>query len=229
MIEVLNLCVRFGDVEVLQKVNLHVNEGERVGILGMSGCGKSTLLRTIAGFKVPCQGTISIGGRKVDNFPPNKRGIAYMPQRHAVFPALSVWGNLALGVQKPTKVDDIARSVKIDHLLERTTGLSGGEERRVALGRALGTSNKVLLLDEPFSSLDAPMQISLRQEVEQVITTHGLTVVVVTHDIRDLSALKVDHLGIMQAGKMIQYGLFSEVLNFPVNNYAAALMQKSDV
>lgn len=226
MIEVRDLSVTYHGAPVVHNLSLTVSEGERLGIIGMSGCGKSTLLRTIIGFKAPSRGTVVVCGKDVTDLPPHERGIAYMPQRHAVFPALSVWGNLALGSKDPQRVEDVAHAVRVPHLLDRTYGLSGGEERRVALGRALGTSHSIMLLDEPFSSLDAPLQVSLRREVSEVLSASRMTAVVVTHEIRDLYALCVDHVGIMEAGRLIQHGTLEEVTRQPVNDYAAVMLQR---
>lgn len=176
---------------LLNGVQLSVASGQTVAILGASGCGKSTLLKIVAGLEAPDSGTVWMDGRDITRMPPEQRHFALMFQDFALFPHLTVQDNVAFGLVEQGIRKAQARSQAVEMLrrfgmeafaLSRVWQLSGGEQQRVALARALITQPRVLLLDEPFSALDAELRVHLREEFRQHITAHGMATLWVTHD-----------------------------------------------
>ncbi|MFC7394127.1 ABC transporter ATP-binding protein [Scopulibacillus cellulosilyticus] len=211
-LRITSLNKSFGKVNVLRDVNLHVPSGQIAAVLGPSGCGKTTLLRTIAGFEEPDRGCIEVGEITVcDNsrsLPPEKRRIGYVPQEGALFPHLTVADNVAFGL--PRKLRRLGR---VEEMLELTGmanlgrrmphELSGGQQQRVALARALAPSPSLILLDEPFSALDAGLRTTLREDVRTALKESGTTAVIVTHDQEEALSM-ADVVSVMKSGQMIQ-------------------------
>jgi ABC-type Fe3+/spermidine/putrescine transport system ATPase subunit len=231
-IEVDRLEVSYGSTPVLHGVNLSVSPGEFIAILGSSGCGKTTLLRTIAGFQKASAGAIRLFGRDVVNTPPEKRGMAMMFQSYALWPHMTVLGNVGYGLRLRGVAKDeirsrVARILKMLNLsgLEdrKVTNLSGGQRQRVALGRALAVEPAILLLDEPLSNLDAKVRIQLRQEIKLLQSRLGFTAIHVTHD-REEAMTMADRIVVMDAGRIAQMGTPKEVFDHPDSPFVASFM-----
>ena len=198
MLEVRNLHKRFNERIVADGVNLSVAAGEVVALLGPSGSGKSTLLKIVAGLETADQGSVWFGGQDVTQLPPERRGFALMFQDFALFPHLNVLDNVAFGLieQRIPKTAARARARDLldrfglgNHAAAKVWVLSGGEQQRVALARALITAPRALLLDEPFSALDAELRVSLRAEFSQRIQDAGMATLLVTHDESEARAM----------------------------------------
>jgi len=213
---VTNVTKRFGSHLAVESVSLQVAIGDAVVILGPSGCGKTTLLRLVAGLETPDSGEISLSGTKVAGLgrsmvPPHQRGIGFVFQDLALWPHLTVWKNLefVLGSVKTARADRAERIhqalnlVRIEPLSARYPHeLSGGEQQRVALARALVGQPRLLLLDEPLSSLDPELRTTLRAELTRLQRDLGVTMVYVTHD-RDDAAALADDVVEMRAGRIV--------------------------
>lgn len=191
MLELRNLHKQFGERLVADGVNLSVAAGEIVALLGPSGSGKSTLLKIVAGLEVADQGSVWFDGQDLTLQPPERRGFALMFQDFALFPHLNVLDNVSFGLveQRIAKAEARARARDMlsrfglaSHAAAKVWVLSGGEQQRVALARALITAPRALLLDEPFSALDAELRVSLRDEFSQRIKEAGMATLLVTHD-----------------------------------------------
>lgn len=214
----------FGEGNVLKGISISVEENELVAILGSSGAGKSTLLRLIAGFERPDQGQIDFDGTEVagDQFvPAEKRKIGIVPQDGALFPHLNVYDNIGFGIAK-----DPDRASRIQQLLDLTEleglekrkpqELSGGQMQRVALARALAPRPKLVLLDEPFSALDAELRDRLRNDVRKIIRAEGVSAILVTHDQEEALSL-ADRVAVLREGRIIQVGTPTEIYNSPAD------------
>ena len=193
-------------------INLNIEDGEFMVLVGPSGCGKSTTLRMIAGLERVTGGTISIGGKVVNNLEPKERGIAMVFQSYALYPHMTISKNMAFGLQlaKKTKefitdtVGRTAKALQLDHMMERKpAALSGGQRQRVALGRAIVRNPKVFLFDEPLSNLDAKMRVQMRSEISRLHAQLGTTMVYVTHD--QVEAMTMgDRICVMRDGIIMQ-------------------------
>ncbi len=222
-----------GAAPVLQGVNLSVPAGSLVAVLGLSGCGKTTLLRVIAGFERVQRGRIALGTRTLDDghrtyVPPERRGIGYVPQEGALFPNLTVRANIAFGLSRAQRRTDVVREllelVGLEHLARRFPHqLSGGEQQRVALARALAREPEVLLLDEPFSSLDASLRGTVREEVSALLRSRGATTVLVTHDQEEALSL-ADSVAVLRDGTVVQQGTPGELYSTPVDARLASFL-----
>ena len=215
----------YGPVLAVDGVDLDVAPGEFLTLLGPSGCGKSTLLRLIAGFEDPGAGTIRLFGDEVAGeartVPPEARGVGLVFQQLALFPHLDVAGNVGYGLRHLGRSERKARVAELLELVDLAdTGkrypdqLSGGQAQRVALARALAPSPRVVLLDEPFSSLDTTLRASLRAEVRSILQTAGVTAVLVTHD-QDEALSLGDRVGVMFEGRIVRHGAPREVYDEP--------------
>ena len=219
-------------VDALIDVNLHVADREFVVIVGPSGCGKTTLLRLLAGLDDPTSGTIHIGDRNVHNVEPKDRDIAMVFQNYALYPHMTVFKNLAFGLKMrrtpkaeiAARVAETADLLGIGHLLDRKPGsLSGGEQQRVALGRAIVRTPAVFLFDEPLSNLDVALRNRMRLEIKELHRKLGATIVYVTHDQEEAMTLG-DRIVVMNGGAVQQCGPPLEVYQRPANRFVAGFV-----
>mgnify|MGYP000678055570 CR=1 FL=1 len=215
-IELRGIAKAYGTVDAVAGVDLDVAPGEFLTLLGPSGCGKSTLLRLIAGFEDPDRGTIRLFGDDVAGdgrtMPPEQRGVGLVFQQLALFPHLDVAGNVGYGLRRLGRHERKARVAELLELVDLADSgrrypdqLSGGQAQRVALARALAPAPRVVLLDEPFSSLDTTLRASLRTEVRSILRTAGVTAVLVTHD-QDEALSLGDRVGVMFDGRIVRHG-----------------------
>ena len=227
---------RFGDIVAVDAVDLDVRRGEFVGVLGPSGCGKTTLLRLVAGFERPDGGGIEIDGRAVAgprrNVPPEARRIGMVFQESSLFPHLDVAGNIGFGIPRRARerrVPELVALVGLAGLQHRMPHeLSGGQQQRVALARALAPDPALILLDEPFSSLDATLRSQLRGEVREILRAAGATTLFVTHD--QAEALEIsDRVAVMRAGRIEQVSTPDELYLRPVNRFVAGFVGEANL
>jgi multiple sugar transport system ATP-binding protein len=228
-VKVCDLDLQFGDIKVLQKLNLEIAQGEFLVLLGSSGCGKSTLLNCIAGLLDISAGQIFIGDKNVTWSEPSERGIGMVFQSYALYPQMTVEGNLSFGLKNArmpreeikSRVERAAKILQIEPLLNRKPGaLSGGQRQRVAIGRALVRDVDVFLFDEPLSNLDAKLRVDLRVELNLLHQRLKNTMIYVTHDQIEAMTL-ADRIAIMKGGKIMQLGTPNEIYNHPKNLYVA--------
>ncbi len=225
-----------GEVRAVDGVSLDIKQGDLVTLLGPSGCGKTTTLRLIAGFEFPTSGEIRLDGRAINDLPPHKRDMSMVFQSYAIFPHLSVYENIAYGLNVQHKSqDEIRRRVgKVMELVELTglenrqpNQLSGGQQQRVALARALVMEPKVLLMDEPLSNLDAKLREQMRTEIRQIQQRLGITSVYVTHDQVEAMTLS-DQVVVMNRGKIEQVGPPAEVYRRPRTRFVADFIGRAN-
>ncbi|MCX5512206.1 ABC transporter ATP-binding protein [Kaistia algarum] len=231
-VSIRDLDIAFGSVKVLKALDLDIAEGEFVVLLGPSGCGKSTLLNAVAGLLDVAAGQIWIGGKNVTWEEPKDRGIGMVFQSYALYPRMTVRGNLSFGLKmaKTPKADIEARVAKaskilqIEPLLERRPSeLSGGQRQRVAIGRALVRDVDVFLFDEPLSNLDAKLRTELRVEIKRLHHELGSTMIYVTHD--QIEALTLaDRIAVMYGGVIQQLATPKEIYRRPVNRFVAGFV-----
>jgi multiple sugar transport system ATP-binding protein len=220
---------RYGDVPVIEGLDLHIRDGELMVLVGPSGCGKSTALRMVAGLEEVTAGTIRIGSRVVNDLAPKDRDIAMVFQSYALYPHMTVRENLEFGLrmrgvdkgETQRRVDGAAGILGIGHLLDRKPkDLSGGQRQRVAVGRAIVREPAVFLFDEPLSNLDAKLRVQTRAEITKLQQTLGTTSVYVTHD--QVEAMTMGHrITVMREGKIQQVGTPAEVYDHPANVFVA--------
>jgi iron(III) transport system ATP-binding protein len=217
-------------------IDLSVKGGELVTLLGPSGCGKTTMLRMVAGFEMPTEGNILLGGKDVTSQPPNKRNVGMMFQSYALFPHLDVYQNIEYGLkvqkvpenERKKRVGDMMDLMKISEYSNRMPNqISGGQQQRVALARAVVTRPQVLLFDEPLSNLDAKLREYMRDELRKIQIEIGITSLYVTHDQSEAMAIS-DRVVIMRAGKIEQQGSNKEIYSHPVNSFVANFMGKAN-
>jgi putative spermidine/putrescine transport system ATP-binding protein len=222
----------FGKHEVVHDASLAVQQGEFVSFLGPSGCGKTTILRMVAGFETPSRGRIVIGGKDVTNLKPNNRNIGMVFQSYALFPNLTVGGNIGFGLKVAgastaeisDRVKETLALIKLPQLADRYPWqLSGGQQQRVALARALAPRPSVLLLDEPLSALDAKIRVSLREEIRSIQQDLGITTIFVTHDQEEALSMS-DRVMVMNTGHVEQVGTPFEVYNKPKTRFVASFV-----
>jgi multiple sugar transport system ATP-binding protein len=229
------LTKRFGAVLAVNQANLDVNDGEFLVIVGESGCGKTTTLRLIAGLELPDEGTIFIGGAPVNDVPVGKRNVQMIFQNYALWPHMKIFDErgytnltLPLKIRKWSKerigefLRPLAQRVGIEESFFRRkpTELSGGQQQRVALGRAMTTSPRVLLMDEPLSNIDPPNRLKMRGEIMKFHREHRLTTVYVTHNLADGVAL-ADRIAVMRNGRFEQVETPENLIRQPANAYVA--------
>lgn len=216
----------FGQGLVLSEVNLCVDQGDLAAILGQSGCGKTTLLRIIAGLLEPDTGSITLAGRDLKDVAPQHRRVCLVPQEGALFPHLNVVENVGFGLRGGTKhprTRELLDLVGLTDLAYRMPHeISGGQAQRVAVARALAVEPDLVLLDEPFSALDASARSGLRTDLRRVLAETGTTAVLVTHDQEEALSL-ADRLVLMAHGKVIQVGSAEDVYQRPLSLAAARL------
>jgi ABC-type Fe3+/spermidine/putrescine transport system ATPase subunit len=222
----------FGTVRAVDNVDLTVEQGEFFTLLGPSGCGKTTLLRMIAGFSELDAGEIRFGTRRIDRLPAHLRDIGMVFQNYAVFPNLTVAGNVAYGLKaRRLPAPETAARVEEALALVQLTGygvrlphqLSGGQLQRVAIARALAIRPQVLLFDEPLSNLDARLRVSMRGEIRALQKALGITAIYVTHDQEEAMSVS-DRIALMHAGRLEQVGVPVEIYRNPATRFAAEFM-----
>jgi len=227
------------DHPAVADLSLEVETGEIVGVVGESGSGKTTLLRLVAGFEIPDSGRITIGDELVTSentyLPPDKRGVSMVFQEHALFPHLTVAENVGFGLHKlsrkaaATQIDEMLDLVKLQTYAKRYPHeLSGGQRQRVALARALAPQPSVLLLDEPFSSLDERLKLDMRDEVREIIHRLGTTTLWVTHEMEYALALS-DRMAILRDGALQQIEKPDFIYTHPANEYVANLFGHTNI
>lgn len=215
----------------IENFSLDIEDGSFTTFLGPSGCGKTTLLRLIAGFLKPDSGDILIGSNLINEKEPYEREIAFVFQDYALFPHLTVEKNLLYGLnnlkEKISKqesqalIHQVARLLALEGLLDRYPHqISGGQQQRVALGRSLVLKPKILLMDEPLSSLDAKLRIQVREELREIQQNLGITTIYVTHDREEAFSLS-DKIAVINHGKLQQYGTPKEIYFSPENRFTA--------
>ena len=228
-LQINNVSKSFGRVWAVRDFNLNIESGELVSFLGPSGCGKTTTLRMVAGFETPTSGVIAINGDDITNKPPNQRNVGMVFQSYALFPNMTVAGNVGFGLKvakKPPeeikkRVDEMLELIHMSEYGDRYPHqLSGGQQQRVALARALALRPKVLLLDEPLSALDAKIRVSLRSEIRSIQQKLGITAIYVTHDQEEALSMS-DRVVVMNMGEMEQVGTPFEIYNFPTTVFTA--------
>ena len=238
VLTVKSITKRFADTHVVKDVSFTVYPSEIFALLGPSGCGKTTTLRIIAGFEVADTGTIAMAARtlasKDTQLPPESRGIGFVFQDYALFPHKNVFENVAFGLRKVSKqvrqesTFAVLDTVGLTDLHARLPHhLSGGEQQRVALARAIIARPKLLLLDEPFSSLDPGLRQSTREEVRSVLKAEGISAVLVTHDQEEALSF-ADRLGVMKDGTLEQIGTPERVYRYPITAYVADFLGQTN-
>ena len=231
-LRLVNLTKRFGQTVAVRDLSLTIEDGEIMTLLGPSGCGKTTTLRCIAGFVIPDAGEIYLGDAQVTALPPERRGIGFVFQNYALWPHMTVYQNLAFGLElRRVSRDEINRRIREALALVRLSGfedryprqLSGGQQQRVALARALVIQPGVLLLDEPLSNLDAQLREEMRFEIRELQKKLGITSVYVTHDQAEALVLS-DRIAVLHEGQVMQVGTPQEIYTRPSNRFVAGFI-----
>ncbi len=219
----------------VERVSFDLGEGEMMALLGPSGCGKTTTLRMIGGFEMPDRGAIRLRGRDITQLPPESRGIGFVFQDYALFPHLNVLENVKFGLRKMPRSDADARARKMLELVglqalgaRKPHELSGGQQQRVALARTLAVAPPLVLLDEPFSNLDAAMRVETRQEVRKLLKAAGSAAILVTHDQEEAMAV-ADRIAVMEKGRVLQIGTPDAIYRNPVSAFVASFMGRSNI
>ena len=222
---------RFGRDTAVEDITMEVPDGAFVVLLGPTGAGKTTTLRLISGLETPDAGDIRIGGRTVAGLTPAQRDVAMVFQQYSLYPHMTVRENLAFPLRSPilrtpedriaARVKEVADILQISHKLDnKATELSGGEMQRVSIGRALVRRPNVYLMDEPLSSLDAKLRADLRIELKRIQSDLGATLLYVTHDQIEAMTMAT-HVGVLDHGRLVQYGTPREIYENPVSLYVA--------
>jgi putative spermidine/putrescine transport system ATP-binding protein len=236
-LELVGLGRRFGEQMAVRDVSLKVAPGEMIALLGPSGCGKTTTLRMIAGFLDASAGDIRVNGVSVLTQPPHRRQMGIVFQSYALFPHLTVAGNVAFGLEMQRmparaigeRVAEMLRLVKLEALADRLPrALSGGQQQRVALARALAIHPRLLLLDEPLSNLDASLRADMAREIRLLQQSHGITTIMVTHD-QDEAMAMADRLVVMHDGQVQQIDRQEDLYERPANPFVARFIGRSNL
>ncbi|MGV1721367.1 ABC transporter ATP-binding protein [Vibrio furnissii] len=231
-VSVQQLTKRFGDNTVFESIQFDIQQGEFITLLGPSGCGKSTLLRSLAGLNPVDSGSIIVGGEEITHAAPQKRGIGMVFQSYALFPNMTVAGNISFGLKmqgcdKATMAREVAQVIELVALQGKEEcyphQLSGGQRQRVALARALVVKPRILLLDEPLSALDAKIRKHLRQQIRDIQKELNLTTIFVTHDQEEAMTMS-DRIFLMHQGKIVQQGSPESIYTQPANEFVAGFM-----
>ena len=233
-VELRSIRKTYGDLVAVDDVSIGIRDGELLALLGPSGCGKTTTLRAIAGFVQLTSGQVMFGDRDVTALPVHKRNVGMVFQGYALFPHLDVSENVRFGlrvrkwdksrvVERVRKMLEWVQLEKLAH--RRPRELSGGQQQRVALARAMAIEPDVLLLDEPFSALDAKLRQQMRTEIRQLQREAGITSVFVTHDQEEAMAI-ADRIGVMSHGKLEQLGSAEDLYKRPVSRFVAGFIGK---
>jgi putrescine transport system ATP-binding protein len=220
---------RFGTVPAVEALTLDIRQGEFFALLGPSGCGKTTLLRMLAGFETPSEGRILLAGEDIAAVPPHRRPVNMMFQSYALFPHLTVEGNVGFGLrqekvgrrERSERVADMLALVKLKNFgKRRVSQLSGGERQRVALARSLIKRPRVLLLDEPLAALDKKLRAETQFELMELQRRLGTTFVIVTHD-QEEAMIVSDRIAVMNAGRLVQVAAPAEIYERPKSRWVA--------
>ena len=231
-LELSSIVKSFDSTTIIHGVDLQVADGEFVVFVGPSGCGKSTLLRIISGLEAPSSGEIRIDGHNVNDVSAAQRGCAMVFQSYALYPHMSVYDNMAFGLENQrlpqaeiaSKVNAAAALLRLDTLLQRKpTQLSGGQRQRVAIGRAIVREPKLFLFDEPLSNLDAELRVSMRTEIRDLHARLKATMVYVTHDQVEAMTM-ADKIVVLRAGVIEQVGTPLDLYNRPINTFVAGFI-----
>jgi len=223
---------RYGSVEVIHGIDLEIKSGEFCVFVGPSGCGKSTLLRMISGLEGITGGDVVIDGAAVNHVPAAQRELAMVFQSYALYPHMSVRGNLSFGLENlkmpkaeiSRRVEEAARMLRIEAYLNRRPGqLSGGQRQRVAIGRAVVREPKIFLFDEPLSNLDAELRVTMRREIGNLHRRLGNTMIYVTHDQVEAMTM-ADKIAVLRDGRLEQFGTPLELFNNPDNRFVAGFI-----
>ena len=227
----------FGSLRAVDAVDLDIHSGEFFSLLGPSGCGKTTLLRLIAGFEQPDAGEILLDGKDVTGVLPQRRNVGMVFQNYALFPHMTVFENVAFGLQAQrcrkdeiqSRVDRALVAVRMrERIHAPVSGLSGGEQQRVAVARAIVVEPRVLLFDEPLSNLDVALRLSTRQEIKALQREMGITTLYVTHDQSEALSLS-DRIGVMSDGHIEQVGTPEELYDRPRSAFVAAFLGAANI
>ena len=223
---------QFGDFLAVDELSLDIGGGEFFALLGPSGCGKTTLLRMLAGFETPDEGRILLDGEDITALPPYLRPVNMMFQNYALFPHLSVAGNIAFGLKRQgmepaliaSRVAEMVRLARLGGMEARKPAeLSGGQKQRVALARALARRPRVLLLDEPLAALDRKLREETQFDLMDIQKRLGMTFVIVTHD-QDEAMILASRIGVMNKGRLVQVGTPHEIYEHPATRYVAGFV-----
>jgi ABC-type Fe3+/spermidine/putrescine transport system ATPase subunit len=239
IIKLTNLTKRFGDVIAVDNVNLEIQNGEILSLLGPSGCGKSTTLRTIAGLEFANSGKVYFEGEDITGLPVRKRDMAMVFQSYALWPHMTVFRNVEYGLtlanrqvpreEREERVERALKMVQADELIERKPSeLSGGQQQRIAVARAIVVNPSVLLLDEPFSNLDAKLRVETRSEIRTLIKKLGLTCIFVTHDQAEALSIS-DRIAVMNKGRIEQLGTPDEIWETPDNAFVGTFIGEANL
>ncbi|EDP64037.1 ABC transporter related protein [alpha proteobacterium BAL199] len=232
-----DVSMRFGDFTAVHPTDLTVREGEFFSILGPSGCGKTTILRMISGFLDPSSGGIAIGGVPMAGLGPNRRPTALIFQNLALFPLMTVWENVAFGleargvpiVERKRRASELLSLVALDDQgHKKPTELSGGQRQRVAVARALAVEPAVLLLDEPLSALDLKLRQHMRAELKDIQRRTGVTFIYITHDQGEALTMS-DRIAVMNQGRVQQVGTGDEIYDRPATPFVATFVGEQNV
>ena len=236
-IELRSLTKRFGKVEAVKDLDLSIEKGQLCCLLGPSGCGKTTTLRMIAGFEVPTKGRIIIQGEDITDISPNKRNTGMVFQNYALFPHMTVFKNMAYGLENlkvsknqiRTRVKDALEMVGMPGMEDRyPRQLSGGQQQRVAVARVLVMEPKILLFDEPLSNLDAKLRLQMRSEIRNLQKKVGITTIFVTHDQEEALSI-ADTVVVMNQGIIEQIGSPSDIYDDPRTRFMANFVGTSNI
>ncbi|WP_457090195.1 ABC transporter ATP-binding protein [Microvirga sp. P5_D2] len=231
-LKIQGLAKSYKDVRVLESIDLKIESGEFFTLLGPSGCGKTTLLRTIAGFQHQDRGEIIVNGERIDHKPAHKRDIGMVFQDYAVFPHLTVADNVAFGLKARSlpkseieaRVAETLKMVRLDGYQNRLPAeMSGGQQQRIGLARAMAIRPTLLLMDEPLSNLDAKLRIELREDIRDIQRRLGITTIYVTHDQEEALAVS-DRICVMNKGNVEQIGTPFEIYRKPLRRFAATFV-----
>lgn len=227
-----HLCKRYDDFQAVTDLNLDVEQGEFISLLGPSGCGKTTTLQMIAGFIEPSDGFIIIKNKHINDIPPEKRGVGIVFQSYALFPHMTVIGNIQFGLnqlklskaEQSKRISKVTKLVNLEDYLHRYPHeLSGGQRQRVAVARALVMQPNILLLDEPMSNLDARLRKSMQVELRKIQQAFGITTVLVTHD-QSEAMLMSDRIAVMNQGHVLQFDTPYEIYHHPRAEFVSSFV-----
>lgn len=235
-INIRNIHKRYGDIVVIPDLSVDIREGEFFTLLGPSGCGKTTMLRMIAGFIEIERGTVSFGDKIINDVPVHRRDYGMVFQNYAIFPSMTVEGNVGFGLENrkvpkseaEERIIEMLTKVKMEHLRKRhPENLSGGQQQRIALARAIVIRPKVLLMDEPLSNLDAKLRVEIREMIADVQREVGITTVYVTHDQEEALSVS-DRIAVMNLGEIQQVDSPEQIYRRPFNLFVANFIGTSN-